>query len=444
MPHLDDKVWDIGAEAAVLGSMMLEPSCIPSVLAVIRKSNMFYLPEHRILFDAIVDLHVHRTEIDAVMLRTKLNEQNLLERVGGVEYIGRILDSVPSAANALYYANIVQERSMYRDMVRVIDKIKQLPGEPGSVNEQIEELHRLALSLQPHKEDKAFTFRDGVSEAVVAMADTGRECLPTGLSRLDGIIHGIYPQSLVVIAGRPGMGKSCLGLDVALHIARGGHKIIIFSLEMGADALMQRAICATAKVNGDKWADGLLRQNEFDEAMEISLELAKRDIDIYETVEDADKMYAICSTIAKTKTPALIIVDHIQLMQTVPNVPKEYERLTIVTKALKRIAMHCNTCVMAVCQLNREVEKRTGHLPRLSDLRGSGSIEQDGDLIVLLHREDQFRKLENPNIELDKLDGLAQLIVAKNKRGRTGTATLLFREEYTHFENLAPEYLGEQ
>lgn len=446
MPNIlpeSDKIWSIEAEAAVLGSMIVEPACIPQVLAIIRATDMFYLPEHQVIFDAIVNLHVHEAQIDGIMLRDELKHANQLKRIGGPEYISKILDNVPSSANAVYYAGIVRDRHQYRAMVRIVDQIRRVPDEPGTVNEQIEEIHRLALSIQPHREDEAFSFKDNVCEAVVSLDDQDKDCLTTGFIRVDAVLHGFYPKELIVIAGRPSMGKSCLALDMALYAAKDGHRIVIFSLEMGANALMQRAVFSTAKVDSEKWIERRVGQPEIDEVMRQTTALSKLDIAIYETVEDADKMYAICSMLAKTKKPSLIIVDHIQLMTTTPPIQKEYERLTSISRQLKRMAMHLDTRVLAVCQLNREVEKRTSHTPKLSDLRGSGSIEQDADKILLLHREDQYRKLENPNIEPDKLDGLGQVIVAKNRRGRTGIATLLFREEFTSFCNLAPEYLGE-
>ena len=447
MPNVipeSDKIWSIEAEAAVLGSMIVDPACIPEVLAVIRESAMFYLPEHQAIFDALVNLHIHEAQIDAVMLRDELKGANQLKRIGGPEYIGKILENIPSSANAVYYAKIVRDRHQYRAMVRIVEQIRRVPDETGTVNEQIEEMQRLALSIQPHREDQALSFRDNVCEAVVSLDGRNKDCLATGFFRLDAVLHGFYPQELIIIAGRPSMGKSVLGLDIAIHAAGEGHKIVLFSLEMGAHALMQRAVFSQAKVDSDKWTQRRVDQKEIDEVMRQTDALSKLDISVYETVEEADKMYAICSVLAKTKKPGLIIVDHINLMTTTPPIPKEYERLTTISRQLQRMAMHLNTPVIAVCQLNREVEKRTSHMPKLSDLRGSGSIEQDATLILLLHREDQYRKLENPNIEPDKLDGLAQVIVAKNKRGRTGIATLLFREDFTTFCNLAPDYLGEQ
>ncbi len=449
MPNIlpdSDKLWNRSAEAAVLGSMLIDPDCIPQVLAILTRSDMFYLPEHRDIFDALISLHIEQVPIEAVALRARLLQTNTLERIGGVEYIAKILNSVPSSANCKYYSKLIKDRESYRNMVKVIEQIRQIQYEPSNVNEQIEQVHHLALSLEVQREDVAHKFKDtnAMMESVVSMGDQSVNCVPTGFTQIDNIIHGFHPWEFILIAGRPGMGKSTLAQDIAMNIATEHDQVLIFSLEMGAVAIMQRSICAMASVDGSRWGDGILRQEEFDKAMEIAEELKNRDIVIYDTIQSMQKISAVVSIHANIKKPKLVIVDNVQIVTTINQTGKEYERLTEISRQLKRIPMAHKVPIIAVSHLNRDVEKRTDKRPRISDLKGSGSLEQDADLIMLLYRADLYRKLEKPDIEPDELDGIAELIIGKNRRGRTGIAKLLFREEFTHFVNMAPEWLGQQ
>jgi len=436
-----DRLWSKEAEAAVLGSMMIDQKCIPEVLAIIIRTDMFFDMAHRYIFDAIVLLHIKQKPTEAVLLRTELKRTKKLDEVGGVEYIAAILDSVPSSANALYYAKIVRDRYNYRTMLKIVHEIADIPNEPGDVNEQIAKIQQLALSMEQEKEAKAHSFKDEIAESVMALADQ-RHHITSGFRALDKIIGGFYNFEFVIIAGRPGHGKSVLIGDVAVHLAKEGKRVIIFSMEMSAEAIMQRAVCAAASVDGNKW-NNAPPQEEFDKAIKTAGELSELNITIYENVETARKMYAIVSAAQRTGPVDMIAVDNVQLMRTDPDIPKEYERLTSISRNLKKITQVLKVPVLCVSHLNREVEKRTNHRPKLSDLRGSGSIEQDADVVLLLHREDQYRKQSDPDIDPNEFSGTAEVIVAKNRRGRTGIAKLVFLEEYTTFANLAPEYLGE-
>jgi replicative DNA helicase len=439
-----DKGWSMEAEAAVLGSMLMDNKCIPKVLVIVTVSEMFYLPEHRIIFDALVSLHIRQKPVDPVILFDELEHTNQLERIGGHEYIAKLMETLPSSANAVYYAKVLRDKFHYRKMFNTVLAIQAVPKNNDKVNEQIEQIQQLALSLQIDKEDDGQSFSDNVSNSVKALAHKHLDCLPTGFRDLDRIIHGFHPWEMIVIAGRPGMGKSTISRDIALHVTeQEDNKVVIFSLEMGAEATMQGAVCALAKIDGNSWGHGGAPEHELEEARNAAEQLSKRDIVIYETIQTAKNMYAMLSVMSKVKAPKLVIVDNIQIMTTQPQIQKEYERLTEISHELKRITMNLKIPVIVISHLNREVEKRQNHIPRVSDLRGSGSIEQDADIIIMLHREDQYRKLEDPNIETSACDGKAQVIVAKNRRGRTGIATLLFREEFTRFDNMAPEQLDD-
>jgi len=433
-----EKLWSLEAEAAVLASMIIDSACVPEILAVITKTDMFFQESHRIIFDALVDLHISHKPTDAVALRTQLKTRNALEQVGGVPYLARILDSVPSAANAAYYAGIVKDRYVYRQVVLVADQIHKIPQEPGTVNEQILNIQALALGLQPVEDEQGHSFEKEMAEAAVAIADAKGNTLTTGFLDVDRIIQGFRSYELILLAGRPGMGKSALALDIAMNVTKCEGAVVFVSLEMSGQALMQRAACSQASVNPDSWPrEGAPPADQFNKLCETAGELQKRDMVVYETLDTPEKIYAMVNVRRKTTDLNLIIIDNIQIMTTEPYLEKETARLTTISRCLKRMAVSLKVPILAISHLNRQVTTRTKHIPRLSDLRGSGTLEQDSDLVLLLHRDDEYRKLESPDIDPDKMDGCAKVIVAKNRRGQTGIATLVFRLEFSTFANLS-------
>ena len=430
-----DHLWSIEAEYAVLGSMTIDGDCISEVAAIITRTDMFYSVPTRHLFDAILALYTAQIPVDAVMLRTQLKRAGTYDDAGGIEEIKNLLNSVPSSANALYYAKVVREKYNYRQMLAILQQIAQVPSDGGPVDEQIAKVQSLALSLRVERDAETHTFATGIEESIVKLADT-RDCLPTGFRDLDKIIHGFYPHEYIVIAGRPGHGKSCFCGDIAVHCATEGKRVIVFSLEMSAEAIMQRALCAMSHVAAGEW-EGVPTDAELQPVLDAGEILRKLDISIYETIDTPEQMYAVISAAQRLTGADLVCIDNIQLMQTQERVPKEYDRLTTISRQLKKITQNLRVPVLCISHLNREVEKRNNHTPKLSDLRGSGGMEQDADLVLFLHREDQYRKLENPDCDPDKLDGSSQVVVAKNRRGKTGIASLVFVDEYTTFQDKA-------
>jgi replicative DNA helicase len=407
---------------------------------VITKTEMFFDKANKYIFDAIIELHIRKIPVEAVLLRTELKRQNKLEAAGGPEYICSILDSVPSSANALYYAGIVRDRYNYRKLIETIEKMQETLAGIGDTNEQVVRIQELALGLRLEEDVAAHNFKDEVADSVMSMGDK-RHLIQTGFRDIDRIIGGILVNEFVLIAGRPGMGKSLFIQQVINNIAKNGGKGIIFSLEMSAESIMQRSVCAMSMIDSKNW-DFDVPQKEFDSAIESAYKLQNYNVSIYETVENARQMYDIIELSNRISPVTMIGVDNIQLMQTRPPIQKEYERLTIISRQLKKITQSLHIPVLCISHLNREVDKRDEHRPRLSDLRGSGSLEQDADKIIFIHREDQYRKQKDANMSQNDLDGIAEITIAKNRRGRTGVAKLVFREEYTLFADMAPEYLG--
>lgn len=446
MPELSDittgKMESLASEAAVLGSMIIDPACIPHVLAIITRTNMFFRPEHHIIFDAIVTLHLRNAPVEAVLLRNQLESTNQLDEVGGVEYIARILDSVVSSANCEYYANIVRERALYRKMVTAIEQIKGVTREPGTVNEQIEMLHQLALGIQQEREDEAHTFEGEIGHAVLELIDD-KTRIPTDFVAIDRIIRGIKPGHMIVVAGRPSMGKTSLAMDITRNLAVKGKRSLVFSLEMPKGELMQRAACSIAEVNTALWpikADPPIEDAR--KLIKAATELEPYPITIYDTVFGIQKIRSLIDIQKRTAGVDLVVIDYLQLMTSHPPLPKEYERISLISGMIKRTAVEVDVPIMLLSQLSREVEKRSNKRPMLSDLRGSGNIEQDADMVLFLYRADVYQRRKNPDTPVDELKdaGMAEVIVAKNRGGRTGTAKLVFREEFTKFRDLPGVY----
>jgi len=439
------KFESVQSEAAVLGAMLLDPECIPYILAIITRTDMFFREEHQQLFDAIIDLHIKSITIDAVALRDRLTAKNIaLDELGGAAaYIGRILDSVPSSANHIYYAKAVRDRSSFRDMFKVIEQIKGIPQEPGTVGEQIAELHRLALSVQPEREDETHTFEDKMGQAIMNLIeDAGR--ISTGFVSVDKIIRGYLPGQLIVVAGRPNMGKTSFAMNSAMTLAKSGKRTLFFSLEMTRDELMQRAACSVAEVDTAQWPlYGKPPQVEINALFEAAALISDYPITLYDTVNTVQKMRALTDVHRRTEGVDLLIIDNLQIVATEPHLPKEYDRLSEISRILKRMAVELTVPVMLLSHLSREIDKRPNHRPTPSDLRGSGTIEQDANVVMFILREDVYERRKNPDTPVKELPnaGAAQIIIAKNRGGRTGTANLVFREEYCLFRDLAqPEF----
>jgi len=414
-----DKIWSKEAEAATLGSMIIDPKCIGQILPVI-DAKSFFLEEHQTIFGALISLYLDNVAIDAIILRTKLKQLNELDKVGGVEYIGKLMDSVASSANAIYYADVVRDRKHYRDINRAIEKIRKVPDEPIEVSEMVEKIQSLALGMEQTQPQEYLTFEDD-AERIENEQDGGASYIPTGIRNIDNIISGFGRGELIIVAGRPESGKSALSLQIAMNISRRGLAIVFFTLEMPGRSLIQRA----------------LRQ-------ESASSLKKLDIILYGNADTPSKQAAFIKLRKQTHKVDVIVVDYLQLMNAGGKSENRVQEITSISRNLKLAAVAEDIPIIALSQLNREVTNRENHRPRLSDLRESGAIEQDADIVMLLHREDVYRRVENPGAEQD---GRVEVIIAKSRRGRkgrTGIAELVFIDEQVKFENLlhGADYYG--
>ncbi|MDH7598155.1 MAG: replicative DNA helicase [Sedimentisphaerales bacterium] len=432
----------VAAEAAVLGSMLIDPACIGQVIEVLNR-DCFYRPEHQIIFDALVDLYQrHKAEaIDGVLLRDELERRGQMEAVGGVEYLAKVVDSVPSSANVMYYAGIVHDKALLRELIAVSAQTMQQAYEQSSDVAEILDLatQRLFAVSEKKVSSTAASLKDlvtAVYELIEKREGTHVTGLPTGFHQLDDMTCGLQPGEMVVIAGRPSMGKTALALNIAEHLGVVEKRpIAIFSLEMSKQVLAERFLCSVSGVDGQLVRKGILSTEHYRRLVEACGVLAEAPI----FIDDASSLTPLELRAKARRLRNLygiqcVMVDYLQLMHLgQPNVESRQQEISTISRYLKGLARELNIPVVVLSQLNRAPEGREGHRPRMSDLRESGSIEQDADLIILLHREDYYRKGE-PDYEQTNT---AELIIAKQRNGPTGTVKLIFREQCTRFENLA-------
>lgn len=430
----------LAAEAAVLGSMIIDPQCIGEVIEHVDRES-FYRIEHQLIFDAMVALYEKNKggSIDAVLLREELESRKQLEEIGGVEYIGKVIDSVPSSANVVYYAEIVKDKQLLRDTISAAsDILESAYDQTGDTSEKLDEAERRIFEVTEKK----------ISSSVVALKDlvthvyeliekrdgsivTG---LATGYHELDDMTSGLQNGEMIIIAGRPSMGKTSLALNIAEHIGVAQDlPIAIFSLEMGRQQLAERFLCSCSEVDSQAVRKGMLSTVHHERLQQACGELYEAPIYIDDT--SAMTPLGLRAKARRLKSQydiRCVVVDYLQLMHLGSGrVESRQQEITTISRYLKSMARELDVPVIVMSQLNRAAEGREGHRPRMSDLRESGSIEQDADVVILLHREDYYHRGEADWPQTNKAD----LIIAKQRNGPTGVIELIFREKFTRFEN---------
>jgi len=435
----------LAAEAAVLGSMILDPECIGDVIEIV-KQDSFYRTEHQYIFDALIALfEKHRSHgIDAVLLRDELEKRKHLEEVGGVEYIAKILDSVPSSANVAYYAGIIKDKSLLREIIQATTEIlNDAYDESGEPNEKLDEAERRIFAVTDKKvTSNVVGLKDLLTRAYELIEKregsyiTGLE---TGYYELDDLTCGLQNGEMIIIAGRPSMGKTSLALNIAEHIGLMGKiPVAIFSLEMGRQQLAERFLCSASEIDAQLVRKGMLSTEYYQKLVETCGTFSEAPIYIDDTAALTPlELRAKARRLKSRYHIRCIIVDYLQLMHLgTKRVESRQQEITTISRYIKALSRELNIPVVVLSQLNRSPEGREGHRPKMSDLRESGSIEQDADVVMLLHREAYYHKSEadweenNP----DKIN-TAELIIAKQRNGPTGIVRLVFREKITRFEN---------
>jgi len=430
----------LAAEAAVLGSMLLDPRCIGDIV-VSMGTEAFYRVEHQLIFDAIVSLYEkNRGEgLDAVLLRDELDKRNQLEQVGGVDYIARILDSVPSSANSMYYTDIVKDKWLLREMIGAATEIiNNAYNDNGETSGKLDAAEQKIFSITNKKiSGSAVPLKDLVTETyelIQAREGGAVTGLATGYHELDDKTCGLQNGEMIIIAGRPSMGKTALALNIAEYMAISEHiPVAIFSLEMGRQQLAERFLSSKSEIDSELIRKGILSTEHYSKLVDACSLLSEAPIYIDDTsILSPLEIRAKARRLKSQYDIKCILVDYLQLMHMgVSRVESRQQEITAISRYLKALARELEIPVVVLSQLNRAAEGREDHRPRMSDLRESGSIEQDADVVILLHREDYYRRGEEEQQE----DNLAEVIIAKQRNGPTGTVKLVFRKQLTRFEN---------
>ena len=437
----------LAAEAAVLGSMLIDPECIGDVVEIVER-DAFYRIEHRHIFEALISLYEKNKGIgiDAVLLRDELIKHEHLEEVGGVEYIAKILDSVPSSANVAYYAGIVKDKMLLRELIAtagaILDNAYNQTGEPHEALDEAEQ--KIFAITDRNISGSATALKDLVVrsfELIENRQGTHVTGLATGYYELDDLTCGLQNGEMIIVAGRPSMGKTSLALNITEHLGLIEKvPIAIFSLEMGRQQLAERFLCSISEIDSQKVRRGLLNDEHYKKLADACAELSEAPIYIDDTSTLTPlELRAKARRLKSRHNIQCIMVDYLQLMNLGSGrIESRQQEITTISRYLKALARELDIPVMVLSQLNRSPEGREGHRPRMSDLRESGSIEQDADVVMLLHREDYYHRGQEDYEE----DNTAELIIAKQRNGPTGTVKLTFREKITRFENAAR--VGEQ
>jgi len=426
----------VQAEMSMLASMMLDREMIGEIVQIVDRDAVFQA-DHQIIFDIIVKLYEANRPIDAIIVREELAKRQLLEEVGGMAYLAQIITTIPSAAHGVHYAQIVREKALLRQLIAASNNILRDAYAPHEQADLVlDKAEKQIFDIAQKKVGGTAVHLDSVLQEVFDnLQDKGRTGLLTGFFDLDEKLNGLQNGEMIILAARPSMGKTALAMNMIEGIAAppGGEGLpcAIFSLEMSKQQLAQRMLCSRGKIDSHKLRRGMLNSAEYRQLAVVVNDLAKAPI----WVDDSAGL-TMLELRAKARRLKLqqdircIFIDYMQLMNN-PGRESRQQEISEISRGIKAVARELNVPVIAMSQLNRQSEGRDGHRPRMSDLRESGSIEQDADVIMLLHREDYY-KMTEPDFAPDNI---AEVIIAKQRNGPTGTVKLTFNPQSTRFEN---------
>ena len=426
--------FNIEAERSVLGSMLIDNETIRFVTDSLGK-NDFYVVSHRHIFETIVNVYDKQNGVDLVILKDALIKRSLLEKVGGVKYIMKLEESVPSVSNVVYYAEIVQEKAIIRDLITATLKIQQdAYNNPSDLNDLLYLAEKEISVIAQRRFVKPVSNMHDVLQCTMDYiehlqeGDSKLTGIPTGFIDLDEITCGLQKGELIIIAAWPGMGKTSLVLNIAEHVGANLKKpMLFFSMEMSAQQISQNMLCSAAKIDAHLMSTGKLSDNDLSK-----LSLAMENLSESAIFIDDTPGLGFLEIRAKARhlklqhDIQLIIIDGLQLMEAGRAVDRQQDTSRILS-GLKALARELDVPVIAVYQLNHSVETREGYTPGILDLRKSGFIEQDADVVILLHREDYY--------DPTKKRGEVNLSIVKQKTGPTGQITLKFQQKFLRFES---------
>jgi replicative DNA helicase len=435
------------AEVSVLAGLLLDPEAMVRIEDVMDDS-MFFSEDHRVLFRAMRQLHERRVAIDPVTLGDHLRDAGELERAGGEEYLAQLLDAVPTAANIQYHARIVRDKALLRRLIEVSTRTIQDVYSPGerTVEELVDEAEQRVFQVAESHDRGGFVWiKDLLWEAFeniekLQKSSGGLTGVPSGFRTLDRMTTGLQKGDLVIVAARPSMGKTSWVLNVAQNAAI-DHKVpvALFSLEMSKEQLVQRLLCAEARVDAQKLRTGRLSPSDYQRIGTAGAKLNTAPIWIDDSPGgNVLEMRAKARRLKAEGGLGLLVIDYLQLMAGTGRQESRQQEVSQISRGLKGLARELEVPVIALSQLSRGPEQRTDHRPQLSDLRDSGSIEQDADLVMFLYRPEYYSSTGQDE-DGNSLEGKAELIVSKQRNGPTGTIEMYFHKAYTRFDEIARE-----
>jgi replicative DNA helicase len=430
------------AELSLLGALLIDSDVLNKILEVLQAGD-FYKPSHQKIYAAVLTLFQKGEPFDVISLGNQLHARGELEDIGGTPYLAKLAASVASSANALHYAKIIREKAMLRHAIHVAtDIVEQGYNGCEDVELFLDGAEKCLFEISERNIRQSFSpVREIVKESFKTIErlyenKTSVTGMPTGFKKLNELTSGFQPSDLVIIAGRPSMGKTALALNVALNAAREtGQAVAVFSLEMSKEQLVQRMLCSEARVDSSKLRGGYLRESDWPKLTKAASTLSESSIFIDDTPAISIlEMRAKARRLKKEQKLGMVVVDYLQLMRSDNSESRERE-VSDISRSLKALAKELKVPVVALSQLNRGVEARNEKRPQLADLRESGSIEQDADVIAFIYREEVYNR-DTPQ------QGLAEVIIGKQRNGPIGTVKLKFFSEYTRFEELDEKYVG--
>jgi len=438
---------NLEAEQSVLGSVMLVSGVMEKVAHLLEPED-FYKPAHQRIYRAMMELFDRSEPVDVLTVTSALTDANALDEAGGAAYVASLSDIVPSAANIVHYAKIVRQKSILRRLIQVTGDIAgRCFEEQHDIEQLLDDVERTVFEISSAKSDQGFfSMRDIAGDAfkrIEALADRDEHItgVPTGYDEFDQKTAGLQSSDLIIIAGRPSMGKTAFAMNIVQNAALLSKvPVAVFSLEMSKEQLAVRMLCSLSRIDSNRIRTGHLQEQDWPRLVRATGML--RDAPIY--IDDTPAI-SVLEMRAKTRrmkmehNVGLVVVDYLQLMRGRARSDSREQEISDISRSLKAMAKELDLPVVALSQLNRSLESRTDKRPQLSDLRESGAIEQDADVICFIYRDEVYNKSpDNPN------RGIAEIIIGKQRNGPVGTVKLTFLNHITTFENLAhhdvPDY----
>lgn len=431
----------VEVEQGVLGAILLDQEALVRVLDILQEQD-FYQSAHRWIFSAMVDLFEDNSPIDVLTVAERLKKQERLESVGGAAYLAELAEMIPTSAHVLHHAHIVREKSILRALIQSATTIvTESYEDTGDIDLLLDRAEQIIFEISQRRAAAGFSNINQVLKGSFKRIEQLYERkervtgVPMGFTDLDGKTSGMQPSDLIIVAGRPGMGKTAFSLNVAQHVGtRVGRPVAIFSLEMSKEQLVTRMLCAEARVDATKLRTGFLHRDDWPRLTKAAGTLSEARIYIDDTPAQTSLDIRTKSRRLKAELGdlSLIIVDYLQLMQGRARSENRQQEISEITRSLKGLAKELDVPVIGLSQLSRAVEQRRPSRPQLSDLRESGAIEQDADVVALIYRDEVYDEETT-----DK--GVAEIIIAKQRNGPTGVVRLQFQGEFTRFGDLAPD-----